>query len=162
MRIILTLTVLLLYSCSAAPITQFKKQSKWIEQEWATGNPEIPQADEYDIRLTLDLQKGNLSLHNSRHEYPQYVGYKIAGKKLTILRNDEFKDKPLYQPVFTIRALSKDQMELEAQNWAAVYITSVLSTLWVETTETGFVMTDSKDLSYGGMLQTDLKLSAVK
>lgn len=161
MRLILALALLLSYSFSA-PITHPKKKSKWIEQEWATRNPEIPEVDEYDIRLTMNFKKDKFSLHNSRHEYPQYVGYEIAGKTLTVLRDDAFKDNPLYRPVFNIRELSKDKMELEAQNWAAVYITSVLSTLWVETTETDFVMTDSEDLTYGGMLQTDLKLTAVK
>lgn len=162
MRIALAITILLSYSFSTAPCTLFKKKPKWIEQEWATGNPEIPEVDEYDIRLTMNFKKKKLSLHNSRHTYPQYVGYEIAGKKLTLLRNDSFKDNPLYHPVFNITQLSKDKMELEAQNWAAVYITSVLSTLWVETTETDFVMTDSKDLTYGGMLQTVLVLSAVR
>lgn len=162
MRTVLAIAILLSYSFSTAPCTLFKKKSEWIKQEWATGNPEIPEKDEYDIRLTMNFKKGKLSLHNSRHVYPQYVGYKIDGKKLTLLRNDIFKDNPRYHPVFTIRELSKDKMELEAENWAAVYITSVLSTLWVETTETDFVKTDSKDLTYGGMLQTDLILSAVK
>lgn len=162
MRIVLALTLLLSYSFSAAPLSPAKTKSKWIKQEWATGNPEIPEVNEYDIRLTMDLKKGRLSLHNSRHAYPQYVGYKIAGKKLTVFRNDAFKGNPLYEPVFSIRELSKDKMELEAKNWAAVYITSVLSTLWVEVTETDFVMNDSKDLTFGGMLQTDLKLSAVR
>jgi len=162
MRLAIAMIVLLSYSFLLPPGKRAKKAAKWIRTEWATGDPSIPEADEYDIRLTIDFKKEKLSIHNSKHSYPQYVGYELKGRKLRILRNDAFKDHPQYQPIFTIRQLQKDKMTLEAENWAAVYITSVLSTLWVESTETDWVMTDSKDLSYGGMLQTSLQLTAVK
>lgn len=162
MRIAIAIFILSAYSFSTPPIKRSKKTVKWIRTEWATGDPSTPEVDEYDIRLTMNFKKEKLTLKNSKHSYPQYSGYEIKGRKLLLHRNDIHNGNPKYQPIFSIKQLSKGQMTLEAENWAAVYITSVLSTLWVESTETDWVMNDSKDLSYGGMLQTSLELTAVK
>lgn len=134
----------------------------WVQQEWATKDPTVPQADEYDIRLTMVFKKDKLSLYNSKHQYPQYTGYRIEGKSLVLLRNDAFKNDQKFQPVFSIESINREKMVLEARNWAAVYISSVLSSLWLDTTESEFVSTDETGLSYGGMLQTQLELTAVK
>lgn len=111
--------------------------------------------------FVIEFTESNFHIQYGPNHYVQYTGYVLKKDTLIITRSKN--NNKIYQPHFKIIKLDASELILEAINWAAVYITSVLSTPYIGgADEDTMVNNTNKDLTGGDILNTRLTLQRVQ
>ncbi|MFT4223631.1 hypothetical protein [Dysgonomonas sp.] len=109
----------------------------------------------------IEFTESSFHIQYGLNHYTQYTGYTLKKDTLIITRSKN-KNR-IYQPHFKIIKLDASELILEAINWAAVYITSVLSTPYVGCAdEDAMVNNTDKDLTGGNILNIRLTFKRVQ
>lgn len=116
----------------------------------------------HEKRFEIIFSDKEFYIHYGPNHYPQYTGYSLKKDEITILRNDKYAKNKSFRPKFKIIKLDENDLILEALNWPAVYITSVIATPNQNTEEIIFLDDNKTDLTDGGTLNTQLNLKRKK
>lgn len=117
-------------------------------------------AGEYEEKpFEISFYGDSVVIHYGPNYYHQYKTWQIEGDTLTIVRKD--KDV-IHYPKFCVKKINHSELQIEAINWPAVYITHSLSSPYQNAKESDYWDNSGNDLTHGGVLRIELDLKKSK
>lgn len=103
----------------------------------------------------IEFTKSSFHIQYGPNHYAQYTGYVLEKDTLIITCFDNREKQ--YRPRFKIMKLDSSELVLEVANWAAAFISSVLSSPYLEGyDEEEIFKNTAKDLTGEGVIRTRL------